>query len=63
MGELAMIKEEFEEAVDDLISYCKEKEYLVNDFKYDLDTFADLPNYRLYPAQTGMPEPNISCYL
>ncbi len=41
MGELAMIKEEFREAVDDLINYCKGKEYLASDFQYDLDTVAD----------------------
>jgi hypothetical protein len=40
MGELAMIKEEFKEAVDDLINYCKEGEYLASDFEYDLDTVA-----------------------
>jgi hypothetical protein len=40
MGELAMIKEEFKEAVDDLINYCKNKEYLAVDFQYDLDAVA-----------------------
>ncbi len=46
MGELAMIKEEFREAVYDLINYCKGKEYLTGDFQYDLDTVADtlIPN-------------------
>ena len=42
MGELAMIKEEFREAVDDLINYCEGKDYLARDFQYDLDTIADI---------------------
>ena len=41
MGELAMIKEEFGEAVNDLITYCKSKEYLARDLEYDLDNIAD----------------------
>ena len=40
MGELAMIKEEFKEAVDDLINYCEGKHYFAGDFQYDLDTIA-----------------------
>jgi hypothetical protein len=42
LGELAMIKEEFKEAVDDLINYCEGKDYLARDFQYDLDTIADI---------------------
>lgn len=43
MGELAMVKEEFREAVNDLINSCKDKEYLANDLlQYDLDTIADV---------------------
>jgi hypothetical protein len=42
MGELAMIREEFREAVNDLIRYCRDKEYLANDFPYDLDAVADI---------------------
>jgi hypothetical protein len=42
MGELAMIKEEFKEAVDDLMNYCKDKECLAINFQYDLDTVADM---------------------
>ncbi len=42
MGELAMIKEEFKEAVDDLINYCEGKGCLAGDFQYDLDTIADI---------------------
>ena len=41
MGELAMIKEEFMEAVDDLIKYCRGKEYFSKDLEYDLDSVAD----------------------
>ncbi len=40
MGELAMIKEEFKEAVDALIRYCEVKDYFASDFQYDLDTIA-----------------------
>ncbi len=46
MGELAMIKEEFKEAVDDLINYCKGKGCLVDDCQYDLDTIADILTVR-----------------
>jgi hypothetical protein len=42
MGELAMITEEFKEAVDDLFNYCKNKDYLANDFQYELGTVADI---------------------
>ncbi len=42
MGELAMIKEEFKEAVDDLINYCEGKDHLASDFQYDLDTVASI---------------------
>jgi hypothetical protein len=42
MGELAMIKEEFKEAVDDLINYCKDKDCLANDFQHDLDAVAHI---------------------
>jgi hypothetical protein len=42
MGELAMIKEEFKEAVDDLMNYRKDKECLAIDFQYDLDAVADM---------------------
>ncbi len=42
MGELAMIKEEFKEAVDDLINYCKGKDCLASDFQYDLDAIASI---------------------
>jgi hypothetical protein len=41
MGELSMIKEEFSEAVDDLLHYCKGKAYLYKDIQYDLDSVAD----------------------
>ncbi len=42
MGELAMIKEQFKEAVDDLINYCKGKDYFASDLQYDLDTIASI---------------------
>ncbi len=42
MGELAMIREEFKESVDDLINYCKGKDYLANESQDDLDTIADM---------------------
>ncbi len=42
MGELALTKEEFKEAVDDLINYCEGEDYLAKDFQYDLDTIADI---------------------
>ena len=42
MGDLAMIEEEFKEAVDDLMNYCRDKEGLGVDFQYDLDTVADM---------------------
>ncbi len=42
MGELAMIKEEFKEAVDDLINYCKGKDYLASDFHNGLDNIAGI---------------------
>jgi hypothetical protein len=32
MGEPAMIKEKFSEAVNDPINYCRDKEYLANVF-------------------------------
>ena len=41
MGELAMIKEEFREAVDNLVHYCRVKGYLSKDFHYHLDSMAD----------------------
>jgi hypothetical protein len=42
MGELAMIKEEFREAVDDLIRYCRDKEYLTENLQQDLQAVADM---------------------
>ncbi len=40
MGELAMVREEFGEAIDDLARYCKEKEYPFKDFEDDLESAA-----------------------
>lgn len=41
MGELAMVSEEFRELLDDLMNYCKGKEYLSGDIHYDIDSVAD----------------------
>jgi hypothetical protein len=41
MGELAMVREEFRDAVDILVRYCKQKEYLSQDVHYDIDSIAD----------------------
>lgn len=41
MGELAMIREEFRDAVDDLVKHCKGKGYHSADPGYDLDLAAD----------------------
>ena len=40
MGELAMIKEEFEQALNMLTKYCKEKGYVSADMQYELDSAA-----------------------
>lgn len=47
LGELAMIKEEFREALDDLVCYCKGKKYLPEGFMYELETAElDLSDFR-----------------
>lgn len=38
MGDLAMIKEEFEEALNSLTAYCKEKGYLLGDITIGVDS-------------------------
>jgi hypothetical protein len=38
MGELAMVKEEFRDSLDDLINYCKGKGYIYNDIRYEVDS-------------------------
>ncbi|MDA8088731.1 MAG: hypothetical protein M0Z61_00700 [Nitrospiraceae bacterium] len=40
MGELAMIKEEFEQALNMLTTYCKEKGYALADIQYEIDSVA-----------------------
>jgi hypothetical protein len=40
MGELAMIKEEFREALDGLLGHCIEKGYLPGDIDRDIDRAA-----------------------
>jgi hypothetical protein len=40
MGELAMIKEEFEQALNMLTKYCKEKGYVLADIQYEIDPAA-----------------------
>jgi hypothetical protein len=40
MGELTTIKEEFRDAVDKVIKYCKEKDYPSGDSLYDIDSVA-----------------------
>jgi hypothetical protein len=41
MGELAMVKEEFRDSLDDLMNYCKGKGYLCGDIRYEIDFVAD----------------------
>ncbi len=41
MGEFAMIREEFREAVDGMIRYCTGKGLLSAGLEYDLDRMAD----------------------
>jgi len=40
MGELTTIKEEFRDAVEKVIKYCKEKDYPSGDSFYDIDSAA-----------------------
>ncbi len=41
MGEVATLKDEFKSKIDEFITYCKTKGYLVEDVLYDIDPFAD----------------------
>jgi len=41
MGELATIKEEFRDAVDEVIQYCNEKKYISEVIGYDIDVIVD----------------------
>lgn len=40
MGEVATLKEEFREAVEKMIEYCKTKNYIFEDISYDIDLIA-----------------------
>ena len=40
-GELMTLKEEFREAVDKMLRYCKEKKHLSGNCDYHVDSFAD----------------------
>jgi len=40
MGEVATLKEEFREAVDEVVEYCKGKKILPDDISYDIDSIA-----------------------
>ncbi len=41
-GELMTLKEEFKDAVDKMVRYCKEKNHLSGVFAFDPDSVADL---------------------
>jgi len=41
MGEVATLKEEFREAVDEVVGYCKGKKILPDDISYDIDSIAN----------------------
>jgi len=41
MGEVATLKEEFREAVDEVVEYCKGKKILPDDISYDIDSIAN----------------------
>jgi len=40
MGVVATLKEEFREAVDEVVEYCKGKKILPDDISYDIDSIA-----------------------
>ena len=41
MGEVATLKEEFREAVEEVVGYCKGKKILPDDISYDIDSIAN----------------------
>jgi len=41
MGEVATLKEEFREAVDEVVGYCKGEKILPDDISYDIDSIAN----------------------
>ena len=40
-GEVTNLREEFKEVVDKMIKYCKEKKYIPDDFKYDIELITE----------------------
>ncbi|MGQ9569509.1 MAG: hypothetical protein ACUVUQ_01440 [Thermodesulfovibrionales bacterium] len=40
MGEVATLKEEFVYNIEEMIRYCKEKNYLTGDITYEIDSIA-----------------------
>ncbi len=40
MGELAMVREEFKDSLNGLMSHCRSKGYLSEDIQYELDSVA-----------------------
>jgi len=40
MGEVATLKDEFSGALEEMITYCKEKKYIPDDFTYDIERIA-----------------------
>lgn len=40
MGELAMVREEFRESLDDLLNYCRKEGYLNGDIQTDISAAA-----------------------
>ncbi len=61
MGELATMKEEFRDAVDKMIQYCKEKKYVSDDASYELDSIADQINLINVEDPAAIRENVIAC--
>lgn len=40
MGEVATLKDEFSGSLEEMITYCKEKKYIPDDFTYDIERIA-----------------------
>ncbi len=54
MGELAMIREEFKEALDCLARYCNDEDSFCGDGEYDLDRLAnELSTHRTVTIQNN----------
>ena len=41
MGEVATLKDEFIGLLEEMVSYCKERKYISDDFSYDIDLIAE----------------------